>query len=294
MRQIGGAKEIYVPDPSWGNHQHIFRSAGLQVKTYSYLSWATGTTLDFGAMRCALSSDVPRGGAVLLHACAHNPTGVDPTAEQWAELAALFRERGLVALFDSAYQGYASGDLDADAAAVRAFEAEGVLPIVCQSYAKSMGLYGERIGAVNFVCSSAEEADAVMSQVKQRIIRPHYSSPPLHGARLACTVLSDAKLFSQWCTELLVMATRVQCMRATLADELRRVRAPAPDGGDWGHITSQIGMFAFTGLSAAHVDALRAHHHIYLTRDGRMSMAAMKPGDVEYIAASMRDVLCSL
>ena len=223
-------------------------------------------------------------------------------------------------VFDSAHQGYASGDLQADAAAVRAFESAGVLPIVCQvrsfhrlpspsvafsrppspshppsvgcqSYAKSMGLYGERLGAVNFVCASREETAALMSQVKQRVVRPVYSSPPLHGAQLACEVLGDPGLFGQWQGELLTMSGRVKRMRSELRDALRANGTPAPDGGTWAHITDQIGMFAYTGLSAAHVDALREGHHIYMTRDGRMCMAALKPGDVAYVAEAMKQVL---
>jgi len=288
--RMAGARTIHVPDPSWGNHGHIFRSAGLEVQNYAYLDHRTGTTLDFDGMRAALSG-LPRGSVVLLHACAHNPTGIDPSGEQWQELAELFAGRGLVALFDSAYQGYASGDLDADAASVRAFEAAGVLPVACQSYAKSLGLYGERIGAVNFVCASREEAEAVLSTVKQTIVRPAYSSPPLHGARLAAEVLGDAALFAQWRGELRGMANRVHRMRVLLADALRAEGAPSPDGGDWGHVVDQIGMFAYTGLSASHVDSLRERHHVYLTRDGRMSMAAMKPADIEYVARAVRSVL---
>ena len=166
-----------------------------------------------------------------------------------------------------------------------------MLPIICQSYAKSLGLYGERIGAVNFVCASKDEAAAVMSQVKQRVVRPCYSSPPLHGARLAAEVLGDAALFGKWKGELHIMAGRVQRMRQALAEELRRIGARAPDGGEWQHITSQIGMFAYTGLSAAHVDELRETHHVYMTRDGRMAMASLKPGDVKYVANAIKEVL---
>jgi aspartate/tyrosine/aromatic aminotransferase len=174
---------------------------------------------------------------------------------------------------------------------VRCFEAAGVLPIVCQSYAKSMGLYGERVGAVNFVTASAAEAAAVLSNVKQRVVRPVYSSPPLHGARLASLVLGDPALAAAWRAELLVMAGRVRRMRAELAAALVRLGAPAPDGGRWEHLTAQIGMFAYTGLSAQHVDALRERYHVYMTRDGRACMAALKPDDVEYVAGAMNKVL---
>jgi aspartate aminotransferase len=283
LRQVGGIAEIYVPLPTWSNHHQIFAAAGLAVKSYPYLNEATGTTLDFSAMAGCLrdESAVPEGSSVLLHACAHNPTGIDPTPAQWEELAGIFAARRLTALFDSAYQGYASGDLDADAHAVRTFEAAGVLPVVCQSYAKSMGLYGERLGAVNFVCATSGERDALLSQVKQRVVRPVYSSPPLHGAQLATEVLGDATLFAQWQQELQLMAGRVRRMRTELREALLANGTPAPDGGKWEHITDQIGMFAYTGLSAAHVDALRERHHVYMTRDGRCCMAALKPGDVD-------------
>lgn len=172
LRRVAQVETIYVPEPSWSNHHQIMAHAGLSVRTYPYLDMRTGTTLDFDALSRALRETVPCGSAILLHACAHNPTGIDPSPHQWEALARIFVERRLVAVFDSAYQGYASGDLAADAASVRVFEAAGAAPLVCQSYAKSMGLYGERIGAVNFVCASAEEASAVMSQVRGPTRRP--------------------------------------------------------------------------------------------------------------------------
>jgi len=290
LKTVGNVDNIYLSNPSWGNHAHVFNTAGFKVKQYTYLDKGTGTTLDFDGMVRDLEG-CPEGSAVLLHACAHNPTGIDPTHAQWEALADLFLQRKLIPFFDSAYQGYASGDLDVDAASVRLFEEKGLLPIVCQSYAKSLGLYGERIGAVNFVCGTAEDAAGTLSQVMQKVIRPNYSSPPLHGARLAATILSDPELFGQWREDLKVMAGRVSRMRSELQAALRKAGAPSPDGGDWSHVTSQIGMFAFTGLSPAHVDTLLAEHRVYLTRDGRMSVAALKPGDVEYVANAIRQVL---
>ena len=227
----------------------------------------------------------------LAHAHAHVGTNARACALNATSVPILPGAAGPRCVPCRVWQGYASGDLDADAQSVRIFEGAGVLPIVCQSYAKSMGLYGERIGAVNFVCASPDEADAVLSQVKQTVIRPVYSSPPLHGARLASAVLGDRHLFAQWRDELTHMATRVRTMRELLTAALRASGAPSPDGGDWSHVVDQIGMFAYTGLSAENVDALRTDHHIYLTRDGRMSMAAMKPGDVDYVAECIRDVL---
>ena len=187
-------------------------------------------------------------------------------------------------------QGYATGDPEADAVAVRAFVARGLLPIVCQSYAKSMGLYGERVGAINIVCADTAEASAVLSQAKQAIVRPAYSSPPLHGSRIAATILGDAELKAIWLAELAGIAARIRDMRAALAAELESCSAGG-DGRSWQHIVDQIGMFAFTGLSPEDVDALLAEHHVYLTRDGRLSIAGLARKDIVYVAAAIAAVL---
>ena len=224
---------------------------------------------------------LPKGSTVLLHACAHNPSGVDPTQEQWRELLPIFEDKEFLPFFDSAYQGYASGDPDADAFSIRLFEAAGLNPIVAQSYAKNLGVYGERVGAVNIVCSSVEEKNAVLSQLGYTIARPMYSSCPLHGSRIAAMVLSDPELRSEWMTELKTMSGRIVQMRQELTSELVTIGTP----GDWcvcamcllypfdvsllhyrSHINNQIGMFAFTGLSPESVDTLREDFHIYMTR----------------------------
>lgn len=189
-----------------------------------------------------------------LHCSAHNPTGVDPSPEQWKKLADIFAARKLVPLFDSAYQGYASGDPDLDAFAIREFDSRGksAIPtmLVCQSYAKNMGLYGERVGALAIVADSAEGAKNIQTNITTRIIRPMYSSPPVHGSRLATVLLTDAELNAEWRCELKMMADRIISMREKLVGELVARGQPL---AKWKHISDQIGMFAFTGLTPTQV-----------------------------------------
>ena len=287
---VANVKHIYLSDPSWGNHAKIFQASGLETRQYRYLDRETGTTLDFQSMREDMETHVPKGSVVLLHACAHNPTGIDPTPDQWSELSDIFVRRGLIPLFDSAYQGYASGDPDVDALSIREFASRKEIEtmLVCQSYAKNMGMYGERVGALNIVTRCEEERDAVLSQVKQTVIRPMYSSPPLHGSRLASLLLTNSELHEEWRSDLMRMALRIQNVRRELVVALER----QPGNGDtsWRHITDQIGMFAFTGSTETMVDELLSKHGIYLTRDGRMSLAGMKSDEVERVAGAMVEV----
>ncbi|KAG8730872.1 aspartate transaminase aat1 [Ceratobasidium sp. 423] len=202
--RIGGAflarhyphvKTIYLPTPSWGNHTPIFRDSGLEVKSYRYFDKKT-VGLDFEGLKADLKA-APEKSIVLLHACAHNPTGVDPTPAQWNEISNIVKERKLFPFFDMAYQGFASGDTTKDAYAVRHFVKEGHQIALSQSFAKNMGLYGERVGAFSLVTSSPEERARVDSQLKI-IVRPMYSNPPIHGARIAGTILADPALYKQW------------------------------------------------------------------------------------------------
>ncbi|URD98534.1 Aspartate aminotransferase [Musa troglodytarum] len=181
-------RTIYIPQPTWGNHPKVFTLAGLSVKTYRYYD-PTTRGLNFEGLLADLSA-APPGAIVLLHACAHNPTGVDPTLDQWEQIRLLMRSKGLLPFFDSAYQGFASGNLDADAQSVRMFVADGGECLTAQSYAKNMGLYGERVGALSIVCKSADVATRVESQLKL-VIRPMYSNPPIHGASIVATILKD-------------------------------------------------------------------------------------------------------
>ncbi|CAM8949537.1 unnamed protein product [Rhodiola kirilowii] len=270
-------RTIYIPTPTWGNHPKIFALAGLSVKTYRYYD-PTTRGLNFKGLIEDLGS-APLGAVVLLHACAHNPTGVDPTLEQWEHIRKLIRSKGLLPFFDSAYQGFASGNLDADAKPVRMFVADGGECLAAQSYAKNLGLYGERVGALSIICGSSDVARKVESQLKL-VIRPMYSSPPIHGASLVATILTDRDLYHEWTIELKGMADRIISMRHQLSDALRLRGTP----GDWSHIIKQIGMFTFTGLNKAQVEFMTKEYHIYMTSDGRISMAGLSSKTVPHLA----------
>ncbi|CAI9093494.1 OLC1v1029003C2 [Oldenlandia corymbosa var. corymbosa] len=270
-------RSIYIPLPTWGNHPKVFTLAGLSVKTYRYYDPKT-RGLDFQGLLEDLGS-APSGAVVLLHACAHNPTGVDPTPQQWEQIRQLMRSKALLPFFDSAYQGFASGSLDTDAQSVRMFVADGGECLVAQSYAKNMGLYGERVGALSIVCRAADVASRVESQLKL-VIRPMYSNPPIHGASIVATILKDRNLFHEWTIELKAMAERIISMRKQLFDALRTRGTP----GDWSHIIKQIGMFTFTGLNKEQVAFMTKEYHIYMTSDGRISMAGLSSRTVPHLA----------
>jgi len=281
---LGQGAPFYLPAPSWGNHANIFKTAGLDVRSYKYLDDA-GVGFDYDGMIADLKS-VPDGSAVLLHACAHNPTGVDPTEAQWRGICATLKAKpGVAVFFDSAYQGFASGDAEADAYAMRLFVSEGVPFALAQSFAKNFGLYGERVGVLSMVCNEADEAARVLSQIKI-IVRAMYSNPPIHGARIVATVLGDPALEAAWRAECKVMADRIIAMRTALKDALKE----AGSTRDWGHITAQIGMFCYSGLSAEQVGKLRDDFHIYITKDGRISMAGITTANVNYVANAIHAV----
>ncbi|GAB2284853.1 Aspartate aminotransferase 3, chloroplastic [Dionaea muscipula] len=270
-------RTVYIPQPTWGNHPKVFTLAGLSVNTYRYYDPAT-RGLNFQGLLEDLGS-APSGAIVLLHACAHNPTGVDPTIHQWDQIRQLIRSKRLLPFFDSAYQGFASGNLDADAASVRMFVADGGECLVAQSYAKNMGLYGERVGALSVVCKTADVASKVESQIKL-VIRPMYSNPPIHGASIVATILGDRNMFDEWTIELKAMADRIISMRQKLFDVLHARGTP----GDWSHIIKQIGMFTFTGLNSEQVSFMTKEYHIYMTSDGRISMAGLSSKTAPHLA----------
>ncbi|GAA5829900.1 hypothetical protein JCM11251_007926 [Rhodosporidiobolus azoricus] len=282
-RHYPGAKEIYVPSPTWGNHIPIFKDSGLEVKTYSYYDKKT-VGLDFEGLKKDLRS-IPDKSVVLLHACAHNPTGIDPTQAQWREISDLFKEKGHFPLIDNAYLGFASGSVDNDAFALRHFVSEGHQIMLCQSFAKNMGLYGERVGTFSVVCENKEEKEKVDSQIKI-LVRPMYSNPPVHGARVASTLLTDPELNKQWLAEVKGMADRIITMRDTLYNLLQE----AGSKREWKHIKEQIGMFAYLGITPEQVDKLAKEHHVYLTRDGRISVAGITDHNVKHLAQSLHEV----
>jgi aspartate/tyrosine/aromatic aminotransferase len=282
---LGIDRTVHISNPTWGNHRAIFAKAGLPVTEYRYFHPAT-KGLDFEGMVADLGS-LKGGDIVLLHGCAHNPTGVDPTNEQWMELAALVKAKGAIPFFDCAYQGYASGDLDTDAFSVRYFESQGIELMVAQSYSKNFGLYGERIGALSITTNGGPEvAKAIQSQLKL-VVRPMYSNPPSNGARIVSHVLGTPELYAEWVAELKGMSQRIIEMRAALRQGLEALK---PDM-DWSFITTQIGMFAYTGLSEAQVGRLTKEFNIFLLKSGRISMAGVASVNVQYLAESIAAVV---
>jgi aromatic-amino-acid transaminase len=277
------ASEVWVSDPTWDNHRSMFEGAGLKVHTYPYYNAATGG-VKFDAMREALAK-LPPQSVVLLHACCHNPTGVDLSHEQWDALVPLIRERRLVPYLDLAYQGFGEG-IEEDAYAVRALANAGVSFFIANSFSKSMSVYGERCGALSVVCPSAHEAELVLGQLKFTV-RRNYSSPPIHGGQIVATVLTDPELRRLWELELGTMRERILAMRAQLHAVLKG-KLPARN---FDYFITQHGMFSYTGLTPQQVDRLREDHAVYLVRSGRMCVAGLNTHNVEATANAMAAVL---
>ncbi|KAJ9167681.1 hypothetical protein P3X46_019295 [Hevea brasiliensis] len=281
-RYFPGAK-VLISSPTWGNHKNIFNDARVPWSEYRYYDPKT-VGLDFEGMIADLKA-APEGSFILLHGCAHNPTGIDPTPEQWEKIADVIQEKNHIPFFDVAYQGFASGSLDADAASVRLFAARGMELLVAQSYSKNLGLYAERIGAINVICSSVDAAARVKSQLK-RLARPMYSNPPVHGARIVANVVGDPTLFDEWKAEMDMMAGRIKGVRQKLFDSLS---AKDKSGKDWSFILKQIGMFSFTGLNKAQSENMTNKWHVYMTKDGRISLAGLNLAKCEYLADAIVD-----
>ncbi|GAX73929.1 hypothetical protein CEUSTIGMA_g1379.t1 [Chlamydomonas eustigma] len=275
-------RTVYISNPTWGNHRNIFGDEGVKWEYYRYYDPET-VGLDFKGMMEDISA-APDGSIILLHGCAHNPTGIDPNPEQWSQIADLCIKKKHIPFFDVAYQGFATGSLDADAAAPRLFVDKGLEVMVSQSYSKNLGLYGERVGAMVMIVGSKDVAERVLSQLK-RIARAMYSNPPTYGARIAAEIVNDADMFGEWKTEMAGMAGRINRVRG----ELRAALESKYPGKDWSFVTSQIGMFSFTGLSPAQVDNMTKKWHIYMTKDGRISLAGLNSAKVGYLADAMVD-----
>eukprot|EP01083_Nonionella_stella_P002465 7118_1 len=277
--------KILISNPTWGNHKKIIKKAGLPFDTYTYWD-PTERNLNIKSMLEDLKNKSNKGDIVLLHGCAHNPTGVDPTKDQWNQISDAIKDAGLVAFFDCAYQGFATGDLDSDAYAMRLFESKGHEFFIAQSYSKNMGLYCERAGCASIVSTSVEAAKACKTQLCA-IIRPMYSNPPAHGCRIVKSILCDKTNYAEWKKEMSEMSGRILEMRKQLRGKLEELKTP----GKWNHITDQIGMFTFTGLTPKQVDIMINKHHIYLLTNGRISMAGVASSNVEYIANAINDVV---
>jgi aspartate aminotransferase len=282
---FNGDKVAYLSDPTWANHFAIFNNVGIKPLLYPYYDPRT-IGLDFSGFIATLES-APERSVFLLHACAHNPTGVDPTEEQWKAIADAILAKNHYAFFDTAYQGFASGDLERDATAVRYFVSRGVPLLVCQSFAKNAGLYGERVGALHLVSPSKETANRVRSQLSV-LQRSEISNPPSYGARIVALILNNTELFEEWKADIQTMAGRIIEMRKEL---YRLLTEELKTPGNWEHIVNQIGMFSFTGISEAQSKALTDGAHVYLTPNGRISMAGLNSKNIKYFAEALDRVV---
>ena len=283
LRHVDPAATIWISNPSWENHRALFESVGFTVDNYPYYDAKTHG-LDFAGMVGALEA-MPAGAIVVLHACCHNPTGVDLNAEQWGRVIEIVKARALVPFLDLAYQGFADG-IDTDGALVRRF-AEAMSPVlVASSFSKSFSLYGERVGALSILTASAEEAARVLSQIK-RIVRTNYSNPPTHGSQVVATILTTPALRAQWEQELGGMRDRIKAMRRALVDTIH-ARAP---GADFSFVLAQRGMFSYSGLSKSQVGRLREEFSIYAIDTGRICVAALRRANVETVADAIAQVI---
>lgn len=281
-RQLG-APRIWVSNPTWANHNGVFKAAGLEVQSYAYYD-AESRDLDFAAMLRDLEQVQP-GEVVLLHGCCHNPTGIDPTAEQWTQLARMSAERGWLPLFDFAYQGFARG-LEEDAAGLRSFAEQQRELLIASSFSKNFGLYNERVGALTLVANTDAEAATAFSQVKA-LIRGIYSNPPAHGGAIVTTVLDDPALFAQWEQEVAEMRERIHAMRTLFVETLKAKGVTR----DFGFIERQNGMFSFSGLNPDQVVRLREEFAIYIVGSGRISVAGMTRANMEPLCSAIAAVL---
>ncbi len=270
LKRVRPAAKVWLSAPTWPNHPQILAAVGLEAAAYPYFD-RESNDLDFSGMIDALSR-VAANDVVLLHGCCHNPTGVDPTPEQWAKIGEVLMERQAMPLLDFAYQGFASG-IQQDAGGIRALCDRLPELMICSSFSKNLGLYRERVGALSVIAASEERALAVRSQVKN-LIRTNYSNPPSHGSAIVTTVLGDAELRSQWRQEVAGMRERIHTVRRLFASELdARAVKLSPAGNDF--IVRQEGMFSFSGLSREQVGRLRDEHAIYIVGSGRLNVAGM-------------------
>ena len=283
LRKFAPGARVAISNPSWENHRALFEAAGFDVITYPYYDAATHG-LDFAAMRAALET-MAAGTIVVLHACCHNPTGVDPTPAQWSEILSLVRSRGLVPFLDLAYQGFGDG-IDADGAIVRQFAATPGPLFISSSFSKSFSLYGERVGACTVVTADKEEAARVLSQLK-RIVRANYSNPPTHGGQIVALVLTNPVLRAVWESELGAMRERIRTMRDMLVGKLAE-RVP---GADFQFVRQQRGMFSYSGLDRDQVRRLRDEFSIYAVDTGRICVAALNSKNIDYVAEAIAAVL---
>ena len=282
IKRINPGAKVLISDPSWENHRALFESAGFKVENYPYYDAKT-KGVDFAGMLGALNA-APTGTVVVLHACCHNPTGYDITAEQWSQVVQAVKARGLVAFLDMAYQGFGEG-ITEDGAVIGQFMGAGLDFFVATSFSKSFSLYGERVGALSVVCESKDEADRVLSQLK-RVIRTNYSNPPIHGAQVVAMVLNTPALRTMWEAELAGMRVRIKQMRQALQTKL----AAAGVKQDVSFITRQKGMFSYSGLNKEQMQRLRGEFGIYGVDSGRICVAALNNKNIDAVVSAIAKV----
>jgi aromatic-amino-acid transaminase len=283
LKRFFSTSQVWISNPSWENHRQLFEAAGFTVNNYPYYDSKT-RGLDFTSMLDTLRT-LPARSVVVLHACCHNPTGVDPSREEWTRLVDIFQTTGLIPFFDIAYQGFGAG-IDADAFAVRAFAEAGIPCLVAQSFSKSFALYRERVGALTVVTASKDEAKRVQSQLK-RVIRTNYSSPASHGAQLVASVLADPGARARWEGEVAEMRERIRQMRELF---VRRIREKGVEQ-DFSFIERQHGMFSYSELPREIVDRLRNEYSIYIVGSGRICVASLNEKNVDYVCEAIAETL---
>ncbi|XP_076367726.1 glutamate oxaloacetate transaminase 1 [Tachypleus tridentatus] len=281
-------KTYYMSAPTWPNHRLVFKNAGFQDGR-SYRYWdAANRKLDLDGMLEDLKN-APEDSVIILHACAHNPTGIDPTEDQWKQIADVMEQRKLFPFFDCAYQGFASGNLENDSWAVRYFVSRGFELLCAQSFAKNFGLYNERIGNLTLVFKDSSPVKNVRAQITL-LVRGNYSNPPVHGARIVSKVLNDATFYEEWQSHIKEMSGRIKEMRQALRSKLEELGTP----GTWEHITNQIGMFSYTGLNQPQVQYLVEKFHVYLPKSGRISICGLNTNNVEYVAKAFYEAVSNV
>jgi aromatic-amino-acid transaminase len=283
LKKLNSNAKVMISNPSWENHRAIFQNAGFEVDNYAYYDAAT-RSIDFAGMLADLNA-APAGTVVVLHACCHNPTGYDITAAQWDQVIEVVKAKNLVAFLDMAYQGFGHGIAE-DGAVIGKFVAAGLNIFVSTSFSKSFSLYGERVGALSVVANDKEEAARVLSQLKI-VIRTNYSNPPTHGGAVVAAVLNNPELRAQWEAELGEMRVRIKAMRQKLVDGLKAAGVTQ----DMSFITTQIGMFSYSGLSKEQMIRLRSEFGVYGTDTGRMCVAALNNKNIEHVCKSIAAVI---
>jgi aromatic-amino-acid transaminase len=283
LKRLNPNATVLISDPSWENHRALFTNAGFKVDTYAYYD-AEKRGVNFEGMLASLNA-AAAGTVVVLHACCHNPTGYDITAAQWDQVVAVVKAKNLTAFLDMAYQGFGHGIAE-DGAVIQKFVAAGLNFFVSTSFSKSFSLYGERVGALSVLCADKEECSRVLSQLKI-VIRTNYSNPPIHGGAVVAAVLNNPELRALWEKELGEMRVRIKAMRQTLVDGLKAAGVKQ----DMSFITTQIGMFSYSGLSKDQMVRLRSEFGVYGTDTGRMCVAALNSKNIDYVCQAIAKVM---